>query len=218
VNIGITMRVIAHKEYNETRDALSHDWFRLINDLFNNSLLIPIPNNIDIAGEIISGLKLDGIILSNGNDIGDSVIRDEVEKKIFEVSMNNNIPIFAVCRGFQYVNYLLNGSVTKYISDKVKDCHIANDHSVTLFGNMFVEIIKSPEIIVNSYHKHGILRKDLSKELKHFAVTKDDVVEGFYHLNSPILGIQWHPERKSKSFEFDKNIMVKFFKEGMFWL
>ena len=47
---------------------------------------------------------------------------------------------------------------------------------------------------------------DLSDELRTFAVSEDNLIEGLYHPNLPIAAVQWYPERKSPN----KSINDKF--------
>ena len=73
------------------------------------------------------------------------------------------------------------------------------------------------EIKINSYHGFGIIPEKLSSELKIFAKTSDDIVEGIYHPLLPIAGIQWHPERESPDKEVNSNIINDFMNSRGFW-
>ena len=66
--IGITLRVENFTEYDEKRDAISHDW---INYLSNKNILpIFIPNNLLDLNLFLYTINLDGIILSSGDNPG----------------------------------------------------------------------------------------------------------------------------------------------------
>jgi putative glutamine amidotransferase len=56
-----------------------------------------------------------------------------------------------------------------------------------------------PTLNVNSYHDQGITRDQVASPLEVFALSEDDIVEGAYNPDLPILGIMWHPERPHKA-------------------
>lgn len=118
--------------------------------------------------------------------------RNKVEKNLFEIAIKNNIPILAICRGFQYLNGILGGKVSR-LSDLKQERPIRKDHEVQT---------KKGSIKVNNFHNDGIFKENLAKNLFILALdTPNDIVEGYYSKEFKILGIQWHPER---GFE-DKN-------------
>ena len=65
--------------------------------------------------------------------------------------------------------------------------------------------------MVNSYHHWGITIAGLAPPLEPFAIS-DGMVEGFYHPTLPIVGIVWHPERKSPDEMFNEKVMKYFTK------
>lgn len=130
--------------------------------------------------------------------------RDLLEKELFELAIKNNTPILAVCRGFQYINGILGGKVSK-LTDLNQERPIREDHEVQL---------KTGVISINNFHNDGIFEKDLAKGL--FVVAKDtqnEIVEAFYSRDLKILGIQWHPEREfkdKKSEQITTNLILNF--------
>jgi putative glutamine amidotransferase len=113
--------------------------------------------------------------------------RDLLEKELFELAIKNNIPILAICRGFQYVNALLGGKISR-LSNLNQDRPVKKDHEVQL---------KNGIIKVNNFHNDGIFEDKLAKKI--FIVAKDSsngTVEAFYSKELRILGLQWHPERE----------------------
>ena len=81
--IGISLRVVSVKKYNEKRDALSHDWTRFLEQ--TNSFPIFIPNTLENIEEFLTEMKINGIILSGGDNIGDFPERDKTEKNIINL-------------------------------------------------------------------------------------------------------------------------------------
>jgi len=59
---------------------------------------------------------------------------------------------------------------------------------------------------------------EVAPQLEVFAMTKGGVIEGFCHRAKPIIGIQWHPERKNgKAASFDRQLISNLFNKGVFW-
>ena len=90
--IGISLRVETIEKYDEKRDTVSHDWINFFQKF--NFIPILIPNNLEDIEGYISELKLDGIILSGGDNLGEFPERDETESKMLEIATKNSIPVF----------------------------------------------------------------------------------------------------------------------------
>ena len=186
--MGISLRVETIEKYDERRDTISHDWINFLQKL--NFIPILIPNNLEDIEGYISELKLDGIILSGGDNLGEFPERDETESKMLEIATKNSIPVLGICRGMQIINNFFGGNLHKRDDPE----HINNNHTINLTKHS--PFNENNSITVNSYHNNVIESKDLGKDLKSFATHKDDnTVEGFIHVKYPIIGIMWHPER-----------------------
>jgi N5-(cytidine 5'-diphosphoramidyl)-L-glutamine hydrolase len=217
VKIGITSRITNENPHNEIRDALSHDWFEYFNKIMPKAILIPIPNNHNNIKKWLEVLDLDLVILSNGNDIGEYVIRDDTENSVISFAVEACIPIIGFCRGFQLINIYFGGELTLNIIDTHEEKHINVDHQLIISDQAFIDLIGTRKIEVNSFHSHGIAYKDLASSLKIFASTEGGLVEGFIHNDLPIIGIQWHPERNNNASEENKIIINEFINNGKFW-
>lgn len=205
LKIGISSRIIENASYVEKRDAISHDWPTFLEKI--NAFPIIIPNSISKPKEFFDKIGLDGFILSGGDNIGDNIERDKIEKSIIEYGIKNKLPIFGVCRGMQVINSYFGGNTEKSLTSK----HVKNNHLVVIQKNNFSEINSDDSIKVNSYHNNIIKEKFLGKDLVSFALTKNDMtIEGFFHKNLSIMGVMWHPERQQK--QFDKLLFKNFFK------
>ena len=217
MKIGITMRVVNNDTYLDRRDALSTDWPEYLSSVLHNAFIIPLLNQPDRIKKIIEELKITGVILSNGNNWGEVLERDETEIHIVEYCIEKNIPIFGVCRGFQVLNVFFGGSLETNLVDIGKGNHVATEHRVEIVNRAFTELTKKAETEVNSFHDQGVIVEGLSKKLRVFAMTCDGVVEGFFHPNRPVMAIQWHPERSNPSASYDRHIITRFFGKGSFW-
>jgi putative glutamine amidotransferase len=205
LKLGITSRITESSNYIEKRDALSHDWPKFLEK--NNAIPISIPNSLSDTENFLKEINLDGIILSGGDNIGDTPERDKTEKILINFAINVKIPIFGICRGMQVLNNYFGGNNMALNNST----HIDNDHIIKIENNIFSELLQSSELVVNSFHHNVITKESLGKSLIPFALSKNDkTVEGFFHSELPIIGVMWHPEREQKI--FDEKIFHKIFK------
>ena len=94
---------------------------------------------------------------------------------------------------------------------------MAHTHTVPL-DPVWAELAAVPaDIVVNSYHNHGVLLEGLAKELRAFGTSADGVVEALHHPTKPMIGIQWHPERDNPSGGLDSYLITQLFEYGVFW-
>ena len=169
--IGISLRVVSVKKYNEKRDALSHDWTRFLEQ--TNSFPIFIPNTLENIEEFLTEMKINGIILSGGDNIGDFPERDKTEKNIINFAIKNKIPILGICRGMQILNQFFDGSVI--ITNDHK--HVGKPHNVDLINTKAVELFDNQSILVNSFHNNIIKKENLGQNLIPFALSKNEADE-----------------------------------------
>lgn len=215
--VVISQRVIVNNDYNEVRDALSHEWWNLLYEV--DIIPIPVPNRAEYVDAFLNEVKPHMIILSGGNNISPErynglleledvyECRDETESRLIEYAVKNTLPVLGVCRGMQMLQVYFGGKLRAL--DNAQEKHIAKRHTVTICEPSFLNFKDKQIFEVNSYHKYGMKLHDLSSSLRPFALSEDRVVEGFYHQEYPIIGIQWHPEREGKINEIDKYLFIK---------
>lgn len=188
--IGISLRVEHFEKHNEKRNAISQDWLIFLKKI--NAFPILIPNTLTDVKSFLHEMKIDGFILSGGDNIGDDTERDQTEKEIIDFAVDNKIPILGVCRGMQVINNYFGGSII-ITNDK---SHVGKNHIVELTNDKVSKILDKNSLEVNSYHNNIIKRDILAKNLETFAITREDkTVEGYFHTELPIIGVMWHPER-----------------------
>lgn len=188
--IGITTRIVNAQGYDELRDALSQEWVKLLEK--EDFIPIFIPNNLSNITKFLENNEIQGIILSGGDNIGESKDRDHTENEILEFGINKKIPIFGVCRGMQVINNFFKGKI-RTIAD---NSHVGKFHEITILDKKISDVINKEKISVNSYHKNIIKKGDLGESLLTFALNEqDNTVEGLLHETLPIMGVMWHPER-----------------------
>ena len=188
--IGISLRVEKIEKFNEKRDTISHDWINFLQKLDYFPVLIP--NNLTDVEDYISELKLNGIILSGGDNIGEFPERDQTENKILEYAIKNSIPVLGVCRGMQLINTFFNGT----ISENSNSGHVGKPHNIDIMNPSLVNLFGHDKLEVNSFHNNLIKKDDIGDGLDVFALSeKDFTIEGYFHKKYPIIGVMWHPER-----------------------
>ena len=191
-NIGISLRITNAKDYDEKRDSLSHDWPKLMEELGIN--IVFIPNSLKNVRSYLSELNLSGFIISGGDNIGDNVERDKTEIEMIKFAMKNKNPLFGVCRGMQIINKFFDGT----ISTSEKSNHVGKYHNINIINQNFFKFFKNKNTKVNSFHNNLIYNENLGSDLIPFAtISEDGTVEGFFHKFFPIIGVMWHPERKT---------------------
>ena len=205
--IGISLRVQIIEKYDEKRDTISHDWINFLQK--TNCVPILIPNNLTDIEDYISEMKLDGIILSGGDNIGEFPERDQTEEKILKFAIKNMFPVLGICRGMQAINKFFKGDLT---TNKNSD-HVAKPHHVNIMNVKFENLLGDKKFQVNSFHNNLIKNQNLGQGLEIFALSDiDDTIEGYFHKEYPIIGIMWHPERElnfKKEYKLFKILQTK---------
>ena len=145
--------------------------------------------------------------------------RDTIEREIFKAFYETGKPIFGICRGMQFINVCLGGSVYQDISDKQTERH---KDSVKLFNNyhkvkisessLLYDIFEKEEITVNSTHHQAV--KSLGENLKTVAESHDGFVESYVSTTHPFcMGVQWHPEHIFRKDVMQKRLIELFVKK-----
>ncbi len=181
----------------EERSMLAHDWYFFMQKILPNIPWMPIPNVGENIVSLVKDFELTGLILTGGNDIGQSPLRDITEKNLLAWAQDMRIPVLGICRGAQMLNAFCGGRLSF-----LEDTHKAVFHTV---------MIDSKETLVNSYHTYGIFENDLADAYMQKALAVDSSVEAFVHKDLPWLGLMWHPERKKNIQPWDKVQIQKLF-------
>lgn len=176
-----------------------------------------LPNNEDITCvEEIAG-KLDGFLLSGGDDVDPALFGQRATGKLgaviprrdnFEIALaryvieKTNKPLLGICRGIQVLNVALGGSLHIDLPDAGKLCHSlgmyprwVRSHSIQVASDTrLAAIMGAEEGRVNSFHHQAI--DALADGLIVSAVsTPDNVIEAVeLPGNQFVMGVQWHPE------------------------
>ncbi len=127
--------------------------------------------------------------------------RDEHEKGLLEDALARDVPVLAICRGFQLLNVTMGGSLLQHIDD---DSHRARN-DVSVWHEVIVSDKASRlagayegegELRVNSRHHQGVTEPVLAGGLRCVASSPDSFVEAIESAaHRWTVGVQWHPER-----------------------
>lgn len=160
--------------------------------------------------------RLDGLVLTGGADVvpqrygfddPDGLCihalpeRDEAELPIVEHMLERRLPTLAICRGMQFLNVVLGGTLVPDLSG-----HERKDdswrHPVTIVPDTRLsEVVGANRAEVSSSHHQAVDRP--GRGLRVVATADDGIVEGI-DWEQPeerpwLLAIQWHPERMDLS-------------------
>jgi gamma-glutamyl-gamma-aminobutyrate hydrolase PuuD len=158
---------------------------------------------------------LDGLLLAGGTDIDPALYgaprdprtgapdrdRDTLECTLLTQALNRGLPVLAICRGMQFLNAFLGGTLVQNIEG-----HLCPDvrtaHRITIASpSRLASILGADEYVVNSRHHQCVDR--VASELTVVARAPDDVPEA---LELPghrfALAVQWHPEDRTDGPDF----------------
>lgn len=149
--------------------------------------------------------------------------RDEMALDLIHVCIENQIPLLAVCRGYQELNVAFGGSIHVEIHEmgvfsdhrenyeRPRDQQYQHAHPVEFTpGGLLHSIHGDTTAMVNSLHGQGIDR--LGDGLQVEAVAPDGLIEAIRVTDSPgfTLGVQWHPEWRFWEDTLSQNIFHSF--------
>jgi putative glutamine amidotransferase len=178
--------------------------------------------------------RCDGLVLSGGPDVhpgrfglegdtarcGIDARRDTLEFMAAKYALEQKMPILAICRGEQLLNVVLGGSlVIDLPEDRMTLIHQVDTNSNARHdvfaekGTEFAKITQKLEGTVNTNHHQAVNK--LAEELKVSAYTfPDSIIEAYEWKNpegkSPMIAVQWHPERLEQDNPFSINLGKKF--------
>lgn len=205
LTVAITMRRSDATDYVEPRDAISHDWIAFLEAHRIRPVLIPTTVRDPVGFVVAIGAQ--ALILSNGENV-DGGPRDQTEAALLTHALSSALPVIGVCRGLQFVQTYFGGPLRSGLR---ASGHVATVHEIALDGLLRDQTGLST-CEVNSYHDQGVHLSELAAPL-HPLATCGEVVEAAGHDASPLLAVQWHPERKGSCAALDQYIFGPWLRE-----
>ena len=215
---------------DEQNTKLKYSYTKAIENSGGTPLILPYTENAETIDRFIE--LCDGFVFTGGVDIsperyGESkselcgkpqLYRDELEFSFFAKVIKTEKPILGICRGMQFINVALGGTLyqdipTEYKTD-IKHRRNEGEEDITHQINVYPDsplgaLTKENRMIANSFHHQAI--KKPGKGLEIMAMADDGIVEAVYINGSRYLrAYQWHPERLIDTDENNKLIFDDF--------
>jgi len=168
-------------------------------------ILPPITDLLSRLDETLDAV--DGVVLHGGVDIepsryGQRVTSehvygvdpglDTVEFAVTEAAIGRDIPVLAICRGFQVLNVVQGGSLIQHL-EAGKHRDIYHPVAATEGSRVSRAMRTSRPRACHSFHHQAI--DQLGSSLVVTATSDDGIIEAVEHTDRRwVVGVQWHPE------------------------
>lgn len=149
--------------------------------------------------------------------------RDALTLPLIAACVAQGVPVFGICRGFQEFNVAFGGTLHPEIReipgrmnhrmppDGTLEEKFEHRHAVRLSpGGRFERILGAPEVLVNSLHGQGILRRGARVVIE--GTAPDDTPEAIVIEDAPgfALAVQWHPEWNAANDPVSRPLFLSF--------
>ncbi|MDR0703517.1 MAG: gamma-glutamyl-gamma-aminobutyrate hydrolase family protein [Planctomycetaceae bacterium] len=199
-------------------------------------VILPLTANPSVLRQLAK--QFDGFLFTGGQDVAPELYgeqpadccgavcpeRDTMEKMLLEYVLKFDKPVFGICRGIQFINVFLGGTLYQDIPSQFQTetaiQHYQQPpyhkpvHSVTVEPESpLFPILQTSDITLNTPNSsntfnlsnkpfnipvnsfhHQGIRR-LATELKSAAYASDGLIEAVYHPDKRfVFAVQWHPE------------------------
>jgi putative glutamine amidotransferase len=202
--IGITTYVVPASwgHWHLETALIPYDYVRAVERAGGRALLVP-PDDESVEETLD---RLDGIVFSGGEDLGENEARDRGELALLQAALARDLPVLAVCRGFEVLNVARGGDLVQHLPDVVGH----EEHRAVLgeFSEHPVRVDPSSRIgevsgVVKSHHHQGVGR--VGDGLREVAWAEDGTIEALEDPDKPfVVGVLWHPEAGEDQKLFDQ--------------
>jgi putative glutamine amidotransferase len=174
--------------------------------------------------------RLDGLILTGGSDVDPARYgetphpetatkpgRDELEFLLLRGALDRDLPVLAICRGFELLAVEYGGRLYQHLPDVLGHTHHRQTenhryetdpgpkfghHQVRLDPGTRCHKILGDEVSVNSFHHQGVA--DVGRLTPAGWEPEDKLVEAVEDpAHAFVVGVQWHPEDLADPALFD---------------
>ena len=167
----------------------------------------------DVSPELYQEKPLEGLVTTCEK-------RDIMERIVLEKALKEDKPILGICRGIQFINAVLGGTLYQDIpsqlpSETEHHQHAPYDipiHDVTIIKDSPLhKCLKVDRLPVNSCHHQAV--RELAPCLEPMAVSPDGLIEAAYMKDRTYLwAVQWHPEFSYRTDKYSRMIFDSFIK------
>ena len=194
--VAVTQRRLPGIATSSARDALDAEWSDWFCANASWAQFIPLPNFSDPMHALhwLADWGINALVLTGGEDVDSSAIRDALELKLLQHARTQRWPVLGVCRGMQMLHREAGGTLIP-IEDHVGQPHRLQTHW--------------PDQIVNSWHRWGI--REVAEGWQATALAVDGSVEAMRHCDLPWLGLMWHPERPQGAADLTRSWLTQIF-------
>lgn len=192
-------------------------------------ITLPLSEDADATAQLLD--LCDGVLFTGGQDVSPQLYgeekravcgeicdaRDIFEQNLLHLALEQDKPVFGICRGLQFFNVCLGGTLYQDLPAE-HPSEIVHTSAPTrrafhgarvLPGTPLYALLETSDLRVNSYHHQGI--KDLAPDLREMARSEDDVIEAVYLPDKRFAwAVQWHPERSFAADECSRKIFAAF--------
>jgi putative glutamine amidotransferase len=192
--IGITTYVepAAWGAWKLDAALVPYDYVRAVETAGGRAVLIP--PDADGIDEVLDAV--DGLVFSGGADIGEQDLRDRCEFALLAAALERDIPVLAVCRGFEVLNVVRGGDLVEHLPDVVG--HEEHRAVVGTFSQHPVRVdpdSKLGEVREDVMSHHHQALATIGDGLREVAWAEDGIVEAVEDPDKAFLvGVLWHPE------------------------
>ena len=194
------------------------DYVRAVEHAGGRPLLVP-PSE-DGVDETLDAL--DGIVFSGGSDVDPAAYgadphpetddpherRDAGELALLSAALERDLPMLAICRGFQLFNVARGGDLVQHLPEAVghdehrQDLGSFAEHGVAVKEGSKLEGIVGSSPDVTSHHHQSL--GQVGDGLVETAWAEDGTIEGVEDPSRRFaIGVQWHPEAGGDGALFD---------------
>lgn len=169
----------------------------------------------DVSPELYGQKALDGLVECCSK-------RDLMEKKILDIALSKEKSILGICRGIQFINVALGGTLYQDlpsmhksgVNHAQKAPYDKATHKVELTADTpLLQLSDSPLIGVNSLHHQAVKEKSPSLEI--MGISEDGIIEALFLPDYRFLwAVQWHPEYSYESSTLSRKIFSSFVKSA----
>jgi putative glutamine amidotransferase len=217
--IAVTVREVIDNDYKWT--PVVYGQFHTYTDAVVHAggvpIIVPLIDDRPVLRRLYE--QCDGLLLTGGNDLDPhsyksalssrarnvSPRRDKQELQLLEWALEDDKPVFGICRGMQLINVALGGSLHQDISIDLPSAH---NHEVSVDrknfhylahrlkispGSQLAEILGTDMVATNALHHQAI--SQLGDGLVATAHAEDGVIEAIELPGKHfVIGVQSHPE------------------------